>query len=206
MRLGNNQYFQDYVKEYEYRVALCGEQETYTSQGKSLHLRLTLYDRLKKALIDMHLPSPKDYRAYVNAIRKVASDLERYEDYRPRGGPNTGPQARQYGKLGSGMKEKELDEEGDFKIDGVNAIKARLRAKNETENKIKASKPRTSWRTEKEYNRLLKEGRRVRCASNGHKAPKCQKYRRAKRTEGDVGALDADLSESSSLDSGKDEP
>ena len=42
MRQGNNQYFQDYVKEYGYRVALCGGEETYTSQGKSLHLRLVV--------------------------------------------------------------------------------------------------------------------------------------------------------------------
>ena len=64
-----SQYFQDYLKEFEYNVALCGGGDTYTSQGKSLHLRASLNDRLKNALIGIPLLYPREYRAYVNALK-----------------------------------------------------------------------------------------------------------------------------------------
>ena len=31
---GRNQYFHDYIKEFDYKVAMCGGEDTYTPQGK----------------------------------------------------------------------------------------------------------------------------------------------------------------------------
>ncbi|RKF63812.1 hypothetical protein OnM2_023068 [Erysiphe neolycopersici] len=108
---------------------LCAVVRRHTLQGKSLHLRLSLNDRLKNALIGVTLPNPKDYRAYQNAIRKVASDLEQYEDYRRRGGSNIVTQAHQNASYRNDIKESVLDAEGDVKMGGVNAIRAKLKEK-----------------------------------------------------------------------------
>ena len=61
---GRNQYFHDYVKEFDYKVAMCGGEDTYIPQGKSLHLRMSLNSRVKKALIGPPLPYPREHKGY----------------------------------------------------------------------------------------------------------------------------------------------
>ncbi|RKF64368.1 hypothetical protein GcM3_133014 [Golovinomyces cichoracearum] len=206
-RQGPNQYFQDYIKEFEYRVALCGGEETYTPQGKSLHLRLSLNNRLKKALIGVSLPNPKDYRAYVNEIRKVASDLERFEDYRSRGIIHNENLRSSHGNSMGEAREQLIDTDGDVKMGGVNAIKTRnVEKKLPVLDKKTPIKPRAPWRSLKDFNRLLEQGKCVRCTSGEHKANNCQKYRPAIRTTGMVNAVDAEFVDNDSSESGKDEP
>ncbi|KAI0997344.1 hypothetical protein K3495_g10843 [Podosphaera aphanis] len=89
MGQGYHQYFDDFLKDFDNRVALSGGSEAHTSLGKTHRLKDSLNPRLRRALIGVKLPPPEDYSAWVEEVREVAAELEELADYRPEGASQT---------------------------------------------------------------------------------------------------------------------
>ncbi|KAI0993518.1 hypothetical protein K3495_g14666 [Podosphaera aphanis] len=207
MEQGNNQYFGDFVLDFEYRVSQCGE-EAFTPLGKTLTLKAALNNRFRTALVGVKLPSPKDYDDWVDAVKEVALDLEALANYRPKGASQTGT------KLGapkSGLGQASIghtprdrpavDAEGDVVMGGTNAILAALQKVAQRVEKIEAQSvkartpddgselPRAPWRPQDELKRLIKSGVCLRCTQGGHRAKHCPNFRRARPPKGSLNAL-----------------
>ena len=68
---GYNQLFQDFLKDFEYRMALC--RDLFTLLGKTTQLNLSLNVRLHRALVSADLPSTSNYKEWVTKVSKVAA-------------------------------------------------------------------------------------------------------------------------------------
>ncbi|KAI1000076.1 hypothetical protein K3495_g8120 [Podosphaera aphanis] len=89
MEQGHHQFFDDFLGDFEYRVAQSGGSEAHTDLGKTQKLKDAVNSRLRHALIGVKLPSPENYQAWIEEVREVAKELESLSDYRPKGASQT---------------------------------------------------------------------------------------------------------------------
>ncbi|KAI1000887.1 hypothetical protein K3495_g7312 [Podosphaera aphanis] len=137
MEQGFHQYFDDFLKDFDYRVAQSGGNEAHTSRGKTHRLKDSLNPQLRRALIGVKLPPSKDYHVWVEEVREVAAELEGLVDYRPKGASQTNTVfgAPKSGSAQLDLKapaissgpETKLDSDGDIVMGGTNALLAAIR-------------------------------------------------------------------------------
>lgn len=209
MEQGYNQFFLDFLKDFEYRIAPC--REAFTPLGKSIQLKASLNSRLRRALVGVKLPPPENYEAWVGGVAEVAADLEGLNDYRPKNAKYT------ITKIGApkGVRLPEeyksnYDEDGDYKMGESNALMAaiqklvlgrdegvvaglgekanKLKDKRKSEGKTRL-KPRASWRTKEEFRKLVEKNLCTRCGRSGHKGRFCDRFGPPIRPESLAGAV-----------------
>lgn len=78
MEQGANQYFADFLQDFEHRLAQCDE--VYTITGKTMQLKASINGKLRRALIGVKLPPVENYDEWVSEVREVALDLESLAD------------------------------------------------------------------------------------------------------------------------------
>lgn len=84
MEQGRHQMFRDFLKEFEYQIALSGGEDIFTPLAKTRQLKLSLNNILRRALIGVKLPSERNYLEWVSTVKEIAVELESFADYRPR--------------------------------------------------------------------------------------------------------------------------
>lgn len=234
MEQGRHQMFRDFLKEFEYQVALSGGEEIFTPLAKTRQLKLSLNNSLRRALIGVKLPSEKNYLEWVSAVKEIAVELESFSDYRPK---NSNQKGTKIGPPKSGSttykpepirSDTAVDQDGDTIMTGTNAILAAIenlkkqsqgngakptrekkgKLKKNPEKNNESLKPRAPWRSRTEFIRLVERGVCVRCKEEGHKGEACPTYRAARRPKVDLSQLEEDPGEESesASDSGKDHP
>lgn len=148
MEQGFHQYFQDFLKDFEYRVSQSGGSETYTDTNKTMLLKVSLNSRLRRALVSVKLPPACNYTEWVNEVKDVAAELEGLNDYRPRGATQT-ENVLGAPKSGSAplsdnnhscRKEPLADFEGDTVMTRTNALLAALRDFTNSTKELRTSK------------------------------------------------------------------
>lgn len=82
MRMGENQYFSDYVHEYELRLLQCGG-TNWSDRTKIIFLDIGINEPLGSLLLKNPLRT-NNYKKWVIAVKKMASQLEKMPSYRPR--------------------------------------------------------------------------------------------------------------------------
>ena len=224
MGQGRHQLFRDFLKEFEYQVALSGGDEIFTPLAKTRQLKLSLNNNLRRALIGVKLPSERNYTEWVSSVKEIAVELESFSDYRPKNsnqiGTKIGPP-----KSGSTTYRLELnhsdtavDQDGDTIMASTNAILAAIenlkiqsqggeaKPKRVKTGKLKtipekkydeSHKPRAPWRPRTEFNRLVEKGVCVRCKKKGHKGEACPTYRAARRPKFGISQLEEEPGEES---------
>lgn len=81
MEQGRNQRFQDFVKEFEHKIAACGGEELFSPAAKTRQLKASLNSRLCRSLIGVKLPAIEKYDEWVMTVKDVAVELESFADY-----------------------------------------------------------------------------------------------------------------------------
>ena len=193
MEQGKAQYFVDFLREFEYRLAQSGGNEAYTSLGKTQQLKASLNPRLRRSLIGVKLPSANNYKEWVAAVKEVASELEGLPGYRSKNAAGT---TTVIGAAKGGMThtldnfQPAVDEDGDTVMGGANALLAAIQAlmlnkdkaplasittdktadNPKTQKQIDPDrpKPRAPWRSVKDFKKLQENGLCTRCAKKGH--------------------------------------
>ncbi|KAI1006255.1 hypothetical protein K3495_g1972 [Podosphaera aphanis] len=164
---GAHQYFGDFLKDFEYKVAQSGRNSVWTATSRVNMLNSALNKKLRKALIAVKLPPARYYQEFVTELKEVAGKLEAFSDYRPKGSTQA------ITKLGSPKSGNSLfvitapqaDEEDDIIMGGTNALvtsishlaQSRLEEKLSVLDKSKdkkrdngmggTRKPQASWRS-----------------------------------------------------------
>lgn len=82
MRMGENQFFIDYLQDFELKVSQCGG--SWSDNNKIMHLDTGLNSRLRLLLLSKSLPDD-DYLKWVSKVKAVAGRLENTPNYRPKG-------------------------------------------------------------------------------------------------------------------------
>ncbi|KAI0996850.1 hypothetical protein K3495_g11334 [Podosphaera aphanis] len=228
MEQGYHQYFRDFLKDFEYRVAQSGGSAVYTSHYKTMQLKASLNSRLRRGLLGVKLPHPNNYKEWVAEVKEVAAELESFADYRPKGASKTNTKlgAPKSGSALDTSGQTPIDGDGDIVMGGTNALLAALReltkqksrssAKNgnlsegksrpREEPSAQHSKPRAPWRSKSEFSRLLEEGVCTRCTKKGHIGRDCRKFRPAQRPEGNISSVEIEQEDFESCSSGNEEP
>lgn len=212
MEQGYHQYFDDFLRDFEYRIVQSGGREAHTDLGKTQKLKDAVNSRLRRHLIGVKLPPPENYQDWVEEVREIAKDLESLEDYRPKGAiqtktvlgtPKSGS-AQVFVNSQLESQGPKLDSDGDTLMGGTNAILAAI-------NDLKkggwgpqqvTSKPRAPWRTKEDIKKLIEEGRCTRCTKKGHIGKFCRSHLPAQRPVTEISALDGNLEN----ESGNEEP
>ncbi|KAI0997915.1 hypothetical protein K3495_g10273 [Podosphaera aphanis] len=230
MEQGENQYFADSLQDFEYRLAQSGGDEAYTPLGKTQQLKASINGKLRRALIGLKLPDARKFSEWVTEVKEVALELESLVDYRPRGVTQTttrlGAPKSGVAPIRTQVQQNQLgiDADGDVRMGGTNAILAALQQLNTQRNTPRSSQgqgqgppnhqepstgrdedsgnlPRAPWRTREELKRLMEAGLCVRCARGGHIARPCTVFRRAKKPNVSVNALDSEGQDAGEIDS-----
>lgn len=145
MEHSQSQYFHEFLKYFEYKVALSGGEELFTTAAKNRKLKSSLNSRLRRAHIGVKLPQINNYSEWVVAIGEVATNLENFADYRPRraiqrgtriGPPKTGSAALKTNNFGN-----EVDGEGGHKMTGMGAIYTAIKDLKHSNEKLCAINP-----------------------------------------------------------------
>lgn len=226
MEQGPHQYFLDFLKDFEYKVAQSGGAATHTLRHQTMMLKGSLNRRLRRSLLGLKLPAPENYNAWVSEVKEIAAELEGFDDYRPRGSNQT---KTCYGAVKGGSvkdfsKTQEIDADGDTSMSGTNGLLAAIAGlinqnnaniagigTNNSERGIKKEtkfRPRAPWRSKEEYKRLLDRGVCTRCEKKGHNTRNCDQYRPAQRPNLRVSNVgyEEDGLENKESESGNDEP
>ncbi|KAI1002160.1 hypothetical protein K3495_g6044 [Podosphaera aphanis] len=215
-----HQFFSDFIKDFEYQVAISGGSRTWTpSKGNILNAAIN--NALRKALVPVKLPSEENYSLWISEVKEVADELEALPDYRPKGLIKTstrlGPP-----KSGSALSKGEepaKDLDGDVLMKDVDSILTALANFNRRSNprpskgsrqleSNPSSKPPAPWRPKKEFEQLVEKRLCVCCTRSGYIGRDCRKFSRAKRSVSEVNAADMRqrAEEEESSDSGNEEP
>ncbi|KAI0995279.1 hypothetical protein K3495_g12903 [Podosphaera aphanis] len=231
MEQNDHQLFSDFIKDFEYQVAISGGNRTWTPSSKVNILNAAINNSLRKALVPVKLPS-EDYSLWVAEVKEVADKLEALPDYQPKGSikisTRLGPPKS--GSVLSKSREPEKDSDGDVIMRDVDSILSALSnllqdrqggavasvspRNNPRPNKGSwpsgsnpSLKPPALWRS-KEFERLIEKRLCVRCCRSGHIGRDCRKYSLAKRPGSGVNVADIiqDDKEEKSSDSGNEEP
>lgn len=225
MEQGQHQFFMDYLKEFELKVAQSGGIATHTLRHQTMLLKGSLNRRLRRSLLGLKLPPPENYSAWVAEVKEIAAELESFDDYRPKGSTLTVTKlgAIKGGIIRASHKAPELDAEGDTIMSGTNngllAAIAELIKSNSNNSiysagpskgkKLPKSKPRAKWRSKEEFRRLRESGACIRCELKGHLTKDCRKFDPALRPKTALNAAlekESDSDEFEDSDSGKDQP
>ncbi|KAI0992105.1 hypothetical protein K3495_g16081, partial [Podosphaera aphanis] len=203
MEQNEHQFFSDFIKDFEYQVAISGGSQTWTPASKVNILNAAINNALRKALVPVKLPSEENYSLWISEVKEVADKLEALPDYRPKGSIKTstrlGPP-----KSGSALSKGEepaKDLDGDVVMKDVDSILAALANFNRRSNPRPSKgsrqlesnpspKPPAPWRPKKEFEQLVEKKLCVRCTRSGHIGRDCRKFSRAKRPVSEVNAAD----------------
>ncbi|KAI1000302.1 hypothetical protein K3495_g7893 [Podosphaera aphanis] len=183
MRMGPNQYFCDFLLDFQMKLSQCGGTE-WPDSSKIMKLNSSINDYLSDCLVSKDLPDD-DFELWVSIVKRVAGRLEKRPSYRPKGctGKKTWylshVQTRLYSdeknQLGTSSK---IDADGDTLMGGINTINTfKLLI-----NSLKSGgsdgnhKPRAKWRSPEEFKRLVSEGKCIRCQKKGHTSRACTKF------------------------------
>ncbi|POS87410.1 hypothetical protein EPUL_001149 [Erysiphe pulchra] len=191
MEQGRNQYFAEFFKDFEHRIASCGKEELFTPSAKT------------RALIDVKLPAVRKYEEWVMAVREVVVELESFAVYRPKGatqiGTKLGPAKTGSAALpDSSQPEKDAEELSVKKVDtstGNGQMDKKNKGKKRDSEEEKKKKPRAPWRSKDEFDSLYKQGVCTRCTKSGHLGPKCPSFRPARRPKEIINHLEGESSE-----------
>ena len=187
MEQGENQFFADFLQDFEYRVAQSGGNEAFTQLGKTMTLKAALNNKLRISLVGVKLPPPERHHDWVEEVKEVALELEGLANYRPRGAAQTmtklGAPKSRVGHITPSRQT--VDAEGDIRMSGTNAIiaavggsvrnaeRAAVKSRNEPngrfgrglrENQDERLVPRAPWQLQDEMRRLMREGVYLCCA------------------------------------------
>lgn len=221
---GKNQLFVDFLRDFEYRLALSGGNEAFTPLGKTQQLKASLNSRLRRSLIGVKLPSPGNYKEWVAEVKEVAAELESAPGYRPKNATETSTKIGAP-KGGNVISEENadprIDSEGDTIMGGTNALLAAIRdlvkdrdvllanigkekgskksnsGKSSSSNE-KSTKPRAPWRSAKEFQQLREKGLCTRCTKKGHVSWKCPTHMPARRDKPMISAVEQSSEDSES--------
>lgn len=181
MRMGSNQYFCDFFQDFQVKLAQCGG-TNWPDSSKIMKLNSSINESLSDHLVSKDLPDD-DFETWVSMVKRVAGRLENRPSYRPTGctGKKTWYLSHKQSKYHSSTTDRylhapDLDDEGDTKMGGVNAIEALKLALNSLNSRNITNKPRAKWRSPEEFKSLCSEGRCVRCREKGHLSRACTKF------------------------------
>lgn len=229
IRMGDAQFFTDYLQDFEYLLAQCDGLK-WDASVKIIHLNNSINTTLRKALISKTMPDD-DYERWVRKARNVASRVENEPDYRPKGSTRTKSWtlaqkgARLRTPVLDGPPPIQLDADGDTPMANANTVslnqlvaalqQAANLGKERVGNDPKSSLPRATWKSQSKVERLRSGRKCISCEQKGHISANCPSFRPAippSRTNAGVHRLgtqpsDDDQAEhSEESDSGKDEP
>lgn len=233
MEQNDQQFFGDFIKDFEYQVAISGGNRTWTPVSKVNILNAAINDSLRKALVPVKLPPEDEYSLWVTEVKEVADKLEALPDYRPKGATRIstrlGPPKS--GNALSKDKEPARDLDGDIVMKDVDSIlsvlsnllkdrnteslasvnpksKSRTNQENRHSESSPVKRPPAPWRSKKDFERLIEKNLCVRCTRPGHIGKDCRKFSRAKRPKSNLNASDMieEEEEEETPDSGNEEP
>ena len=195
MRMGANQYFTDYLQDFELKLSQSGKTGLDDST-KISQLDTGINSSLRQLLLNKTLPEA-DYHKWVTKVRAIAGRLENTPSYRPTGctGKNTFyiPQngQRYYSTVESPRiyHEPIIDGDGDTKMSNVNKIQALLTAISalgSSSSHQGQQKPSAKWRSLDEFKKMSGEGKCIRCGKIGHKTRLCPTYGPARRKPAEI--------------------
>ncbi|KAI0999168.1 hypothetical protein K3495_g9028 [Podosphaera aphanis] len=144
MEQGHHQFFDDFLRDFEHRVA-----------------QNAVNSRLRRALISVKLPSPENYQAWIEEVREVAKELESLSDYRPKGASQTktilGAPKSGSAQISVGIQPEiskpKLDSDGDTVMGRTNAVLAAIKDLMESNLRSEKNprKTRAPWRSKEEF-------------------------------------------------------
>lgn len=229
MEQNEHRYFSDFIKDFEYQVAISGGSRTWTASSKVNLLNAAINNPLRKSLVSVKLPSDENYTSWVTEVKEVADKLEALPDYRPKNSTKIstrlGPPKS--GSVHSRSAESSKDHDGDTIMRDVDSILAAVshlledrqgnsRAnvnsypmKDSQSESSPSRKPPAPWRSRKEFDQLIKKRLCVRCTRPGHLGRGCRKFSLAKRPRSEVNSADLvrkEEGEKDSSDLGNEEP
>ncbi|KAI0994292.1 hypothetical protein K3495_g13890 [Podosphaera aphanis] len=207
MEQNDHQYFGDFIKDFEYQVAISGGSRTWTPSSRVNLLNAAINHSLRKSLVSVKLPSDENYSAWVAEVKEVADKLEALPEYRPRGSTKTstrlGPPKS--GSVLARSRESVQDQDGDTIMRDVDSILAAVShllqdrqissvasvnsrpTKGEFQSEPNSSrKPPAPWRSKREFDQLVRKSVCVRCTRPGHIGRDCRKFGRARRPGSEV--------------------
>ncbi|KAI0993380.1 hypothetical protein K3495_g14804 [Podosphaera aphanis] len=223
---GAHQYFCDFLRDFEYKVAVSGGSTVWTSGSKVNMLNAAVNKKLRRALVPVKLPPTLNYQAFVAELKEVAGKLEALSDYRPKGSTQTGTKlgAPKGGNSLFVASNPQTDEEGDTIMGGTNALVATIasmiqqqleggissmglaRGKSNGGHREAGRKPQAPWRSRNEFRKLVEKGVCVRCTRPGHLGRDCPTFRAARRPGAELHAGEIEKETSGELDSGNEDP
>lgn len=191
MRMGTNQYFHDFLQDFELKISQCGS-SGYTDEMKISLLETAINPSLTNLLLNKSLPD-NDYPRWISKVKRVAGRLENTPSYCPKGysGKRTWYLQQNFSSNhftpgnSTVVSRPVVDADGDTRMGGVNTAKIAKAVINALGGKgllQSQDKPAAKWRSAEDFRQLLSEGRCIRCAQTGHKTRLCPKYGPAKRT------------------------
>jgi hypothetical protein len=195
IRMGDAQYFAEFLQDYEYLLAQC-EGLGWDSSVKIIHLNNSINSTLRKSLISKTMPDD-DYDRWVKKAKNVASRAENEPDYRPKGSTRT--KTWYLAQKGSRPKtivpenptSPQLDADGDIPMTNANTIslnhlvaalqQAAGLGNGKTNNKFapRSSLPRAAWKSANKVERLRSERKCISCEQKGHVSANCPSFRPA---------------------------
>ncbi|KAI1002405.1 hypothetical protein K3495_g5796 [Podosphaera aphanis] len=126
MEQNDHQYFGDFIKDYEYQVAISGDSWTWTPSSRVNLLNAAINHSLRKSLDSVKLPSDENYSAWVAELKEVADKLEALPEYRPKGSTKTSTKlgSPKSGSVLARSRESVKDQDGDTIMRDVDLILA----------------------------------------------------------------------------------
>lgn len=127
MRQGHNQYFEDFLRDFESQCSLC-DVNIWGPTGKIALVHTAINEQLREALVGIDLSIKMGYKAWIARVKQVAIQLQALQKYRPKGATHIktwyisgqGTVVPQLAEIV--RKDTVLDSKGDTKMSGINAI------------------------------------------------------------------------------------
>ncbi|KAI0996106.1 hypothetical protein K3495_g12075 [Podosphaera aphanis] len=189
MRMGANQYFSDYLQDFEFKLSQSGK--THLDDGTKIsQLDTGINATLRQLLLTKSLPE-NDYQKWVSKVKIIAGRLENTPTYRPNGCsgkrtfyiPQNGSKHIFTPESSRSSQESLIDSDGDTKMGGVGSLQVLLTAINALSGMQQGhEKPSARWRSGQEFKKLSGEGRCIRCEKKGHKTRLCPTYGPARKS------------------------
>ncbi|KAI1001359.1 hypothetical protein K3495_g6844, partial [Podosphaera aphanis] len=173
MRQGENQFFEDFIQDFENQLARC-DGENWSSSPKLIFVHAAINEKLRAALVGKKLTLSMGYESWVSRVRQIAAQVEAMNSYRPNSSKlQTGTffipgRGTIIPHLSNSIAKQPLsDPDGDTIMSGVNALTAANSKGRNKGQKNSQSKPRAPWRSPDEFRKLLDKGLCTRCGKPG---------------------------------------
>ena len=203
MRQGNNQFFTDFLQDFEYKLQQCGGSE-WACSAKIMQLNASINTPLRTALVTVDLPDD-NYDHWKTKVTAVAGRLEGLSGYRPKGATHT--KTWYTGTSGGGRvaqstvdqgQTHRVDADGDTFMGGVNALATAMisamkgnptavnafqppRSEGGSSSGSGDHRPRAPWKSPDVIRRLMGQGVCIRCERSGHFGRNCPTFKGARR-------------------------